>query len=171
MINLDQYIRDIPDFPKKGVVYKDISPMLQSPEAMRFAVKTFIENLKGEKIDKVIGVESRGFFFATLLADKLDAGFIPIRKPGKLPYKTHTEAYELEYGTDSLEIHQDAIEKGEKVLVHDDVLATGGTALAACNLVEKLGGEIVQCNFLVEIGFLKGRDKLKNYSVESLLKY
>lgn len=145
--------------------------MLQSPKAMRFAVASFIENLKGEKIDKVIGVESRGFFFATLLAEKLNAGFIPIRKPGKLPYKTHKETYELEYGSDSLEIHQDAIAKGERVLIHDDVLATGGTALAACKLVEKLGGEIVQCNFLVEISFLSGREKLKKYQVESLLRY
>lgn len=145
--------------------------MLQNPEAMRLVVKLFLDKLEGKTIDKVIGIESRGFFFATLLADKLDAGFVPIRKPGKLPYKTYKEVYDLEYGTDALEIHQDAIRKGERVLIHDDVLATGGTAFAACNLVEKLGGEIVQCNFLVELSFLKGREWLQNFPVESLLKY
>ncbi len=171
MINLENYIRDIPDFPKKGITYKDITPLLQSPEAMRFAVNSFLVSLQKAKIDKVIGIESRGFFFATLLAEKLNAGFIPIRKPGKLPYKTHLATYDLEYGTDSLEIHEDAVRKGERVLIHDDVLATGGTAAAACDLVEKMGGEIVQCNFLVELEFLKGRQKIENYEVNSLLKY
>lgn len=171
MKNLAEFIRDIPDFPKKGVVYKDISPLLQNPTAMKMAVDMFMQKLDGSKIDKVVGIESRGFFFATLLAERLGAGFIPIRKPGKLPYNTHREEYALEYGTDVLEIHQDAIEKGENILLHDDVLATGGTALAACNLVEKLGGEIVQCNFLVELSFLKGKEKLGNYQVEALLKY
>jgi adenine phosphoribosyltransferase len=171
MNELEKYIRDIPNFPKPGVVYKDITPMLQSPKAMQLAVEAFLERLDGQKIDKVIGIESRGFFFATLLAQKLNAGFVPIRKPGKLPYKTHKESYSLEYGNDALEIHQDAVAAGEKVLIHDDVLATGGTALAACNLVEKLGGEIVQCNFLVELEFLKGREKLKQQKVESLLKF
>lgn len=171
MEQLEKFIRDIPDFPKKGILYKDISPMLQNPEAMRLVVSLFLDKLQGKPIDKVIGIESRGFFFATLLADKLDAGFVPIRKPGKLPYKTYNETYDLEYGTDALEIHQDAIQKDERVLIHDDVLATGGTAFAACNLVEKLGGEIVQCNFLVELSFLKGRERLKNFPVESLLIY
>lgn len=170
-MNLESYIRDIPDFPKKGVLYKDITPLLQEPEAMRTAVKIFLQNLGDIKIDKVVGIESRGFFFATLLAEKLDAGFVPVRKPGKLPYKTVTEAYALEYGTDALEIHEDAIKPGENVLLHDDVLATGGTAFAACNLIEKLGGKIVHCNFLVEISFLRGRDKLTAYPVDSLLKY
>ncbi|MGY5847103.1 adenine phosphoribosyltransferase [Salegentibacter sp. HM20] len=171
MKELEKFIRDVPNFPKPGVVYKDITPMLQDPEAMQLAVNAFLERLKGAKIDKVVGIESRGFFFATLLAQKLNAGFVPIRKPGKLPYKTHKESYSLEYGNDALEIHQDAIRPGEKVLIHDDVLATGGTALAACNLVEKLGGEIVQCNFLVELEFLKGREKLQEQQVESLLKF
>ena len=171
MINLETYIRDIPDFPKKGVLYKDITPLLQEPEAMKAAVNLFLENLKGQKVDKVVGIESRGFFFATLLAEKLNAGFVPVRKPGKLPYKTVREAYALEYGTDALEIHEDAIKPGEKVLLHDDVLATGGTALAACNLIEKLGGKIVHTNFLVEISFLRGRDKLAQYPVDSLLRY
>ncbi len=171
MENLEAYIRDIPDFPKQGIVYKDISPLLQNPSAMKQAVDLFLEKLGGGKIDKVVGIESRGFFFATLLAERLNAGFVPIRKPGKLPYKTHREEYALEYGTDILEIHQDAINSGENILIHDDVLATGGTALAACNLVEKLGGNIIQCNFLVELSFLKGKEKLANYEVQSLLKY
>ncbi len=171
MKNLDQYIREVPDFPKRGVTYKDITPLLLDPGAMKLAVKLFLENLGDQKIDKVVGIESRGFFFATLLAEKLEAGFIPVRKPGKLPHTTHSENYELEYGFDTLEIHQDAIKEGEKVLLHDDVLATGGTASATCKLIERCGGEIVQCSFLVELEFLKGADRLKNYEVTSLIKY
>ena len=170
-MNLQEYIRDIPDFPKPGIVYRDITPMLQNPWAMREGVERFLEHLKEVEIDKVVGIESRGFFFATLLAEKLNAGFVPIRKPGKLPYKTHRESYSLEYGVDTLEIHQDAIEKGERILVHDDVLATGGTAAAACKLVEKLGGEIVQCNFLITLDFLNGKEKLSKYEVVSLFSY
>lgn len=171
MKNLAEYIRDIPDFPKKGVLYKDITPLLQDPDAMRTAVQIFLDNLGDVKVDKVVGIESRGFFFATLLAEKLNAGFIPVRKPGKLPYKTVSEAYNLEYGTNVLEMHEDAILEGENILIHDDVLATGGTAFAACNLVEHLGGNIVHCNFLVEISFLKGRERISKYPVDSLLKY
>lgn len=170
-IDLKQFIREVKDFPKKGISYKDITPLLQDPEAMKYCINLLVADLHDLKIDKVVGIESRGFFFATLLADRLNAGFIPVRKPGKLPYKTHNETYELEYGTDTLEIHEDAIEKGERVLLHDDVLATGGTALATCKLIEKCGGEIVQCNFLVELGFLNGREKLKKYDVMSLLDY
>lgn len=170
-MELKSYIREIPDFPKQGVSYKDITPLLLDPEAMNLAVKLFMNNLPHGKIDKVVGIESRGFFFATLLAEKLKAGFIPVRKPGKLPYRTHAENYDLEYGSDSLEIHEDAIKKGEKVLLHDDVLATGGTAAATCKLIEKCGGEIVQCNFLVELEFLKGIEKLGDYQVSSLIKY
>ncbi|CAL65447.1 adenine phosphoribosyltransferase [Christiangramia forsetii] len=170
-MELKSYVREIADFPKKGVSYKDITPLLLDPEAMRLAVKLFMKNLPHGKIDKVVGIESRGFFFATMLAEKLNAGFIPVRKPGKLPHRTHKENYDLEYGSDSLEIHEDAIKKGEKVLLHDDVLATGGTAAATCKLIEKCGGEIVQCNFLVELEFLKGVDKLKGYDVCSLIKY
>ncbi|GAA4315830.1 adenine phosphoribosyltransferase [Pontixanthobacter gangjinensis] len=170
-MELKSFVRDIPDFPKKGVSYKDITPLLLDPEAMHRAVSLFLENLPHRNIDKVVGIESRGFFFATLLAEKLNAGFIPVRKPGKLPHRTHTEDYDLEYGSDTLEIHEDAIQPGEKVLLHDDVLATGGTAVATCKLIEKCGGEIVQCNFLVELEFLKGVEKLKNYNVSSLLKY
>lgn len=170
-MDLRSYIREVPDFPKKGVSYKDITPLLLDAEAMELAVKLFIDGLPHTNIDKVVGIESRGFFFATLLAEKLKAGFIPVRKPGKLPHHTHREDYELEYGTDTLEIHEDAIRQGEKVLLHDDVLATGGTAAATCKLIEKCGGEIVQCSFLVELAFLKGADKLKNYEINSLVKY
>lgn len=170
-MKLETYVRDIVDFPKKGVTYKDITPLLLDPEAMHLAVQLFLESLPDTTIDKVVGIESRGFFFATLLAEKLNAGFIPVRKPGKLPHKTHTESYDLEYGSDTLEIHEDAIRKGERILLHDDVLATGGTAAATCKLIERCGGEIVQCNFLVELEFLKGIEKLKDYSVNSLIKY
>lgn len=170
-MDLKSYIRDIPDFPIEGVSYKDITPLLMDHNAMQLAVKLFMNNLPHGDIDKVVGIESRGFFFATLLADKLKAGFIPVRKPGKLPYTIYSETYDLEYGSDTLEIHEDAIKRGEKILVHDDVLATGGTAAATCRLIEKCGGEIVQCNFLVELEFLKGADKLKNYDVLSLIKY
>lgn len=170
-MNLKSYIREIPDFPQKGVSYKDITPLLLDPEAMDLAVKLFMQNLPHRNIDKVVGIESRGFFFATLLAEKLKAGFIPVRKPGKLPHFTHSESYDLEYGSDRLEIHEDAIKKGEKVLLHDDVLATGGTAAATCRLIEKCGGEIVQCNFLVELRFLGGAAKLKDYSVSSIIGY
>ncbi|SDR70902.1 adenine phosphoribosyltransferase [Christiangramia echinicola] len=170
-MNLEPYVRNIIDFPKKGISYKDITPLLLNPEAMRMAVKLFMQNLPHTNIDKVVGIESRGFFFATLLAEKLNAGFIPVRKPGKLPHRTHTETYDLEYGSDTLEIHEDAIKKGERILLHDDVLATGGTAAAACKLIEKCGGEIVQCNFLVELEFLNGIEKISDYNVSSLIKY
>lgn len=171
MFRIEDFIRDIPDFPKPGIIYKDITPLLQDPAATKKATEALFELLKDQKIDKVVGIESRGFFFATLLAQKLDAGFVPIRKPGKLPFKTHKERYSLEYGEDTLEIHEDAIHKEERVLIHDDVLATGGTAAAACNLVKKMGGEIIQCNFLMELGFLNGREKLKPYAVASLVSY
>ncbi len=171
MLHLEDYIRDIKDFPKPGIVYKDITPLLQNPEASRQATQALLAFLEGAKVDKVVGIESRGFFFATLLAAHLDAGFVPIRKPGKLPYDTFRESYELEYGKDTLEIHSDAIKPGERVLIHDDVLATGGTAAAACKLVEKLGGEIVQCNFLMDLAFLKGRERLQSYKVFSLFTY
>lgn len=170
-MNLTEYIRNIEDFPKAGVRFKDITPLLANPDATVYCLQQLVALLGGEKIDKVVGIESRGFFFATLLAKELKAGFVPIRKPGKLPFNTLKEPYELEYGMDALEIHDDAIKKGDRVLLHDDVLATGGTARAACKLIENLGGEIVQCNFLLEIEFLKGVQKLKNQNVKSLLKY
>lgn len=170
-MNIETYIRDIPDFPKKGVIFKDITPLLNSVEARKEVINRFIENLPDTKIDKVIGVESRGFFFGILLAQELGVGFVPVRKKGKLPFDTLSASYELEYGTDILEIHTDAIQKGENVLIHDDVLATGGTIKAVSELVEKLGGNIVQLNFLMELEFLNGREKIKDRNVFSLLKY
>ncbi|WP_375587806.1 adenine phosphoribosyltransferase [Flagellimonas aurea] len=165
------YIRDIEDFPKPGVVFKDITPLLKNPFAFQKAGDALLGLTRNMKIDKVVGVDSRGFIFAPMLAEKLAAGFVTVRKSGKLPYKTISESYDLEYGTGTLEMHSDAIEKGEKVLVHDDVLATGGTAEAVCKLVERLGGEVVQCNFLIELTFLKGADKIKNYPKAALLQY
>jgi adenine phosphoribosyltransferase len=167
---IEKYIRDIVDFPKPGIVFKDITPLLAEPKVFKMTTQLLLD-LVPQDVDKVIGIEARGFFFATLLADRLNAGFIPIRKPGKLPFDTYDEAYELEYGTDLLSMHVDAIEKGDKVLIHDDVLATGGTALAAAKLVEKAGGEVVMLNFLIELSFLNGRDKIKDYPVTSLIKY
>lgn len=168
---LKKYIRDIQDFPKPGIGFKDITPLLISPEARKETLAILLSNLKDQKIDKVIGVESRGFFFGMLLAEALNAGFIPVRKPKKLPFETISASYDLEYGTDTLEIHVDAIQKGDKVLIHDDVLATGGTAKAVCELVERLGGEIVQCNFLMELSFLHGREKLGNNPIFAAMTY
>ena len=170
-MKIQDYIRDIPDFPKKGIIFKDITPLLINPLALKEASNLLLELVGNAKIDKVIGMESRGFFFATLLAKELNAGFVPVRKSGKLPAETISESFSLEYGTDILEIHADAIQKGDKILIHDDVLATGGTAAAVCKLVERLGGEIVQCNFLIELTFLNGKEKIKEYTTKSLLKY
>jgi len=170
-MNLENYIRDIQDFPKPGIGFKDITPLLSNPEATSACLDLLASTLADKKINKVIGVESRGFFFGILLAQKLNAGFVPVRKPKKLPFETISASYELEYGTDTLEMHIDAIQKGDKVLIHDDVLATGGTAKAVCELVEQLGGEIVQMNFLMELSFLKGREKLGNKEIFAALTY
>ncbi len=170
-MNLADYIRDISDFPKQGVVFKDITPLLMDHAAMQETTRQLFDLVGNHQVDKVVGMESRGFFFATLLASKLGAGFIPVRKPNKLPFNTISEPYSLEYGFDTLEMHSDAIQPGDRVLIHDDVLATGGTAEAVCKLVEKLGGVIVQVNFLMELTFLNGREKLEGYEVRSLLKY
>ncbi|WP_264530141.1 adenine phosphoribosyltransferase [Flavobacterium sp. N502540] len=170
-MQIKKYIRDIQGFPKKEILFKDITPLLNDPIARKETVHILAESLKGQKIDKVVGAESRGFFFGILLAQELDAGFVPVRKPNKLPYDTISASYELEYGTDSLEMHTDAIKKGDRVLIHDDVLATGGTAKAVCELVEQLGGEIVQCNFLMELGFLNGREKISNYPIFAAINY
>ncbi|MDQ7918303.1 adenine phosphoribosyltransferase [Mesonia sp. MT50] len=169
-MNIKSLIRNVPNFPKEGISYKDVTPLLLNPEAMDFYVQKWANQIDSP-IDKVVGIESRGFFFATLLAKKLNAGFVPIRKSGKLPYQTLQESYALEYGKDELEIHTDAIQPRERVLIHDDVLATGGTAKAACNLVERLGGEIVQCNFLIELSFLEGRNQLPGREITSLIQY
>lgn len=171
MLDLQDYIRDVNDFPKPGVLFKDITPLLANNAATKACLDRLLELVEYQKIDKVVGIESRGFFFGTLLAQKLNAGFVPIRKPGKLPFDTIKEPYSLEYGMDVLEIHEDAILPGEKVLLHDDVLATGGTAKAACTLIEKLGGEIVQCNFIIELGLLRGAEKLKRYEIRPLISY
>lgn len=170
-MKIENYIRDIQDFPKEGILFKDIMPLLNDPIARKTCLSILVNSLNGKKIDKVVGAESRGFFFGILLAEELNAGFVPVRKPNKLPFETISASYELEYGSDSLEMHTDAIKKGDRVLIHDDVLATGGTAKAVCELVEKLGGEIVQCNFLMELGFLNGREKIKNYPLFSAITY
>ncbi len=170
-MNLKPYIRDIPDFPSKGIVFKDITPLLKDPAAMKQTTDALMNLIGNQKIDIVVGMESRGFFFGPLLASRLNAGFVPVRKPGKLPAEKFSVTYDLEYGTDTLEIHKDVIQRGDKVLIHDDVLATGGTAKATCELVERLGGEIVQCNFLMVLDFLKGEEKLKGYEIRSLIHY
>ena len=168
---LKNYIRDIQGFPKEGILFKDITPLLIAPKARNKCLNILLSGLKDRKIDKVVGVESRGFFFGILLAHELKAGFIPVRKPKKLPYETISASYDLEYGTDTLEIHTDAIQKGDRILIHDDVLATGGTAKAVCELVEKLGGEIVQFNFLMELTFLNGRKKIKGHEIFAAITY
>jgi adenine phosphoribosyltransferase len=145
--------------------------LLGNKDASEVCINNLVALVNGEKIDKVVAIESRGFFFGMLLAQRLDAGFVPIRKSGKLPYNTIVEPYSLEYGMDVIEMHEDAIKKGERVLLHDDVLATGGTAKAACKLIEKLGGVVVQCNFIIELQFLRGSDKLKRYDVRPLISY
>ena len=171
-MDIKPYIRDIVDFPKPGIVFKDITPLLLNTEVLNATVDQLLELLPRDvKIDKVVAMESRGFFFGTLLAQKLGAGFVPARKKGKLPFETCSATYELEYGTDQIEIHKDAIMPGENVLIHDDVLATGGTAKAVTEIVEELGGNIVQCQFLMALDFLNGKDKLKAYDVQSILHY
>lgn len=170
-MSLEKYIRDIQDFPKEGIIFKDITPLLNDAQARKKSLDLLVSAVSNQRIDKVIGVESRGFFFGTLLAQELNAGFIPVRKPNKLPYETISATYDLEYGTDTLEIHADAIQKGDRILIHDDVLATGGTARAVCELVERLGGEIVQCNFLIELTFLNGRSKLDGKDIFAAIRY
>ncbi|MCX2720552.1 adenine phosphoribosyltransferase [Lentiprolixibacter aurantiacus] len=165
------YVRDIQDFPEKGIVFKDISPLLKDERAFQAATKAMIAMVGNNAVDKVIGIESRGFFFAPLLAFELSAGFVPVRKVGKLPADKISRTYALEYGSDTLEIHSDSITKGDRVLIHDDVLATGGTARAACELVESLGGEVVLCHFLLELDFLNGRRRLENYPAKSLMAF
>ncbi len=171
MLNLENYIRIVEDFPKPGISFKDITPLLLNPDAVNYCVDELIKPVQDQKIDKVIGVESRGFFLASLMAQKLHAGFVPVRKKGKLPFQTIQAEYALEYGTDVLEMHLDAINPGDKVLIHDDVLATGGTIEAVCNLVKSRGAEIVLVNFIIELEFLEGRKKIADYKYLSALKY
>lgn len=171
MKKLEDYIRSIPDFPQPGIVFKDLTPLLNHPAAYQEAIRSLLSYTEKLSIDKVVGIESRGFIFGALLADRLEAGFVPVRKKGKLPAKTIQQGYALEYGNNILEIHEDAIQPGEKVLVHDDLLATGGTASATCQLVKQLGGEILQVSFLIELTFLNGRDCLSAYPVTSVISY
>ncbi|MBL7032678.1 MAG: adenine phosphoribosyltransferase [Candidatus Delongbacteria bacterium] len=168
---LRQSIRTIADFPKPGIMFRDITTLLQNPEAFSLALTTMQELALPLRPQQIIGTESRGFIFAAPLALKLQAGFVPVRKPGKLPAATISVTYELEYGTDELEIHTDAIRAGERVLLVDDLLATGGTIRATCNLVEQLGGVVVGCIFLVELDFLQGRRRLEGFPVYSLVNY
>ncbi len=170
-INLKKIIRDIPDFPKKGIIFKDITPLLQVPEALKKSVDKIVNKFKDKKIDVVVSIESRGFIFGSAVAYKLGTGFVPVRKKGKLPFRTHQVTYDLEYGTDTLEIHSDAIKEGARVLIVDDLLATGGTAKAVAELVEKLKGKVAGIAFLIELTFLKGREKIKDYPVVTFIKY
>lgn len=170
-MDLRTIIRDVPDFPKKGIVFKDITPLLKDPLAFRLAVDTLASKLENQKIDLLVGIESRGFIFSPVLAYKLNVGFVPVRKKGKLPHHTESEAYSLEYGEAVLEIHKDAVTPGMRVAIVDDLLATGGTAQAAVKLIEKLGGQVAAVGFLIELGFLKGREKLSKYSVSSVISY
>lgn len=164
-------IRAVPGFPKAGILFRDITTLLSDPKSFQSALDALYEPFAGMRVDKVVGIEARGFIFGALLAHRLDAGFVPARKPGKLPSTALRETYELEYGSDAVEIHTDAVMPGERVLVHDDLLATGGTASATCRLIERMQGSIVGISFLIELSFLKGRDRLKPHSVFSVIRY
>jgi adenine phosphoribosyltransferase len=168
---LKELVRDIPDFPKKGIIFKDITPVLQNPAGLKEVVDKFSEHYANQKIDVIVGAEARGFLFGPAVAINIGAGFVPVRKPGKLPYETASKTYDLEYGTDTLEIHKDAVKAGDNVLMMDDLLATGGTMAASCELVESLGGKITGCAFLIELGFLNGKEKLSQYDIFSLIQY
>ncbi len=171
-MDLNAYIRDVPNFPKEGIIFKDITPLLGNPDALRKAGEMLLETCPtGIHIDKVVGVESRGFIYGMWLAEKLNAGFVPVRKPNKLPAEKISQTYALEYGTDALEMHADAIRKGDVVIIHDDVLATGGTAEAVAKLVEKAGGKVLMFSFLIELAFLNGRNKLSPHKVCAVLTY
>ena len=170
-MDLAATIRSVPNFPLEGIVFYDITTMLKNPLALKESIDRLTSHYQNAGVDMVVGIESRGFIFGIPLAYNLGAGFVPVRKPSKLPAETISESYALEYGTNTLEIHVDAIEKGQKVLIVDDLLATGGTAKATCNLVEKLGGQVVGLAFAIELNFLKGREKLQGFDVFSLLQY
>ena len=169
--DLRSFIRNVPDFPKKGIVFRDITTLLQSKEALRRSADRLSDRYLDNRIDKIVGIESRGFIFGSILADRLGAGFVPVRKPNKLPASKIRAEYQLEYGSDALEIHSDAINPGERVLVVDDLLATGGTAKATCDLVRRLKGDLLGAAFLIELAFLKGRQQLAGIEVFSLISY
>lgn len=171
MEEVKNVIRDIVDFPIKGIVFKDITPILQDPKTFTKVIDFFAARYKNQRIDKIAGIESRGFIFGAPLAYALNKGFVILRKPGKLPYKTYSEEYALEYGTDSIEIHQDAFKPGERVVLIDDLLATGGTAKAAANLIKKAGGELAEVAFLIELTFLNGKDKLQEFPYFSCIQF
>ncbi|MCP4709836.1 MAG: adenine phosphoribosyltransferase [Planctomycetes bacterium] len=168
---LIKFIRDVPDFPKPGIMFRDITPLLADPEGLTLAAQLMADPFRNQNIDLVIGAESRGFIFGVVVARELKCGFVPVRKPGKLPCETISAEYQLEYGADKLQIHTDAVKNDQKILMVDDLLATGGTMNASCQMVEKLGGNIVGISFLIELAFLNGRDKLRNYSINSLISY
>ena len=168
-MDLAELIRDVPDFPKEGILFKDITTLIKGPRAFKEVVDLLAEHYAGQEIDLVVAVEARGYIFGAPVAYQLGAGFVPVRKAGKLPAATVREEYELEYGTDSVEMHRDAIEPGQKVLIVDDLIATGGSAAATTRLVETLGGEVVGIAFLIELGFLHGLDKLEGYDVFTLM--
>ncbi len=170
-MDLEKYMRTIEDFPKEGISFKDVTTLLKEGDAFKYAVKSISDKLRDLKVDVVVGPEARGFIFGAPVAYELGVGFVPVRKPGKLPAETVRYEYELEYGTDALEIHKDAIKKGARVALVDDLLATGGTILSAAKLVEQLGGEVVHVAFLIELEFLNGRDNLKGYDVSTIIKY
>jgi adenine phosphoribosyltransferase len=170
-LDLTKYIRDIPNFPKPGILFKDITPLLANPQAFQEAIRRMADHYRGRKIDAVVAAEARGFIFAAPLALELGAGFVPIRKPGKLPFDTHAFHYELEYGSDTLEIHIDGVSAGQNVLMVDDLLATGGTIAACCNLVEKLGANVAGCCFLIDLVFLNGAKKIAPRDIFSLIRY
>jgi adenine phosphoribosyltransferase len=171
MERLKSYIRDIPDFPKPGILFKDITPLVKNPAALRLAVHQIVDPFLDQRISAVAGMEARGFIFGALAAWELGVGFIPLRKPGKLPYNVHSVSYDLEYGSAALEAHIDALEPGDRVLLVDDLLATGGTAKASCELIEQLGAEVAACAFVIELDDLRGRQKIGQYRVHSLLHY
>ncbi len=170
-MDLKSKIREIENFPKEGINFKDITTLMQDGNAFKFAVDQFVKELKDKNVDVIVGPEARGFLMGTPVAYGLGVGFVPVRKPGKLPYETESYSYGLEYGVDTLEIHKDAIKPGQRVAIVDDLLATGGTMEAAAKLIEKLGGEVVSMQFLIELDFLNGREKLSNYDINSLVKY
>lgn len=170
-LDLKTYVRDVPDFPKPGILFRDITPLLASPIAFRVAIQRLADRFRHEHVDVIVAAEARGFIFAAPLALELNAGFVPIRKPGKLPFDTHAFHYELEYGTDTLEIHVDGVAAGQRVLVIDDLLATGGTVEACCKLLENTGAVVVGCGFLIELDFLHGAARLAPHSTYSLIHY
>lgn len=171
MERLAAHIRNIPDFPKPGIQFKDITPLVKEPAMLRLTIHQLIHPFLGEPLTAVVGMEARGFIFGSLAAWELGVGFVPLRKPGKLPYDVQTASYDLEYGSAELEVHIDALDKNDKVLLVDDLIATGGTAKASCELIEKLGASISGCAFVIELDDLKGRDKLSKYTVHSLIRY